>query len=258
MSSAIAGYIAAAIFVPLFFRLLGKLVPPASKEEQAPLAPEETRKYGRLYARWTFIFIALTAALAYPLYLLLVPLSGLLAPSGNPAFELVAMPVSWAIVAMFGGMLVSATCMELYVRRALGLNYGKYVRFQDEKHKYNTLKVLPWIYGSLLAIVLFGTVTAASVFVHVYPDRVVRKGVFDLMANELQFRDIETIRTAPLLIAPNGNRVQRREFEIVFSGDVVWTTRWSPQDLSEDKKWEIARYISKHSGVEISELEVLE
>ena len=203
------------------------------------------------------MFVLLTVVLAYPLYVLMVPLSGTLTPSGNPAFELVAMPVSWAIVALFAGMLVSATCMELYVRRTLGLDYPKYVQFQDEKHKYDTGKVLPWVYGAMVTIVLFGTVTAASVFAHVYPDRLVQKGVLDVVENELQFQDIQTIRTAPILIAPNGNRVQRREFEIEFSGDEVWTTRWSPQDLSDDEKWEIAGYISTHSGVDITELEVL-
>jgi len=44
MSSALTGYIAAAIFVPLFFRLLGKLIPPTSKEERSPLTAEETKK----------------------------------------------------------------------------------------------------------------------------------------------------------------------------------------------------------------------
>lgn len=258
MSSGWIGGLAAAVLVPLVQRLIARLVPPTQVAGQAPLTDEERQKYASQYGLWLTLTLVGAAPSAVLLYFVFRLLSGALAPGGDAHFEMVTMPVYWILVAIFAGLLCSNLVCEMAARRQLGSDYGKFVQYQNEKLKFDSAKVNAWAYAVFSVIVAFATWRGASAFVHVHEDRLVVASLLALSPEELPFAELRVIKTSAIFIAPNGKPVRRRDFEYEFTGGREWTTRWSPAELSEPEKWEIARFISEKSGVTITELPKLE
>ena len=85
-------------------------------------------------------------------------------------------------------------------------------------------------------------------------DEVIVKRLFAVSKDKLKYSDVSHIVTAPSLTAPNGNVVNRREYVIRFASGTSWTTNLAPTDLTLDQKLHIAQFVSRRSGVPITEV----
>lgn len=260
MNSAIAGYIGAAIGVPLIFFLLRKGFPSLSVYEPSFRSLDDLRNE---FAKWEFfigiIFIIFAGLSGYLWWLLFVKIEMLSAHRFENAIFVIASSGSiWAFPAMAAGMGSGAILADYVLKLLLKERYKDYSSYQNLKYKINT-EALGKPFLSFLGIATFLIIFLLMNWYTIFmPGEVKVNRFWSLSEEKYQYKDITRIVTAPLMTAPNGSIVNRREYVIIFNNGKKWTTNLAPRDLTLEQKNEIAQFISKASQIPISEVKILE
>ncbi len=253
------GAMAAAVGVPITMRALARLFPARPAPRETALTLDELRAR---YQGWELGlgFGALVGAIpfAFLFWLVLCALAAAHAKLLPPA-ELVwsAAPFLWSIPAMFLGLVVMFPVGGLLARRLLRDRYDEYLAYQQLKSGMDAAKVAR-ILGTVVSL-------AAAVFVFLGLDWSVRADREALTLNTFlsigdvrhPWADVRAIRTAPSFIAPNGNRVSRREYVVRFADGRSWSTDGELSDASPAEKQRLAALVAERSGVAIEEVRVL-
>lgn len=259
MNSAAIGAMAAAIAVPIVMAFLAKAFPAKTKApSDASLESLKPR-----YAKWelglTFLYIALwapvTAAIWVPLQKAADWNAQLLAPAD---YRVTPEPAFWFIPAFFLALVVAAIPATWIAKRLLGSKFNEYETYLQLKHRLDYARVnrlACWVVGWLVAIAV---ALGLNWYVVIRSDALVVNSLIGLTEIVYPFSDVQTIQTAPQLIAPNGNVVQRREFLVTFGSGGTWSTNALPTKLSESEKRSMVQFISDRSGTAIEEIDVFD
>ncbi len=189
------------------------------------------------------------------------------ASRGNGGTDLILLPsIYWYMFpAIFGAMGISILAHAAATRKLLrgkGTDgddeYALYVRLQNLKSNYragNTSRILSGVLliSSLAMLVLF-----ADNYTRIGKSEITLNPFFSLGETRHTYRDIERIVTAPRLLAPNGNTVERRVYLIRFRGGDKWNSDNAPGEYSDAELAQIVGGIAKKSGVTVTEQEIFQ
>jgi len=240
-------------------RALARLFPASPAPRETALTLDELRSR---YKSWELGlgFAALLGAIpfAFLFWLALRAVAAAHAALAPPA-ELVwvTAPYFWSIPAMFLGLVVMFPVGGLLARRLLADRHAEYVAYQQLKSRMDVEKVAR-ILGTVVSL-------AAAVFVLLGLDWSVHADREGLALNRFlsvgeerhAWADVRAIRTAPALVAPNGNRVARREYVVGFADGRSWSTNGDLSDASPAEKRRLAELVAERSGVAIEEVGIL-
>jgi hypothetical protein len=261
MNSAQIGAIAASISVPIVMVLLAKAFPakvldPASaKSDLAALTPK--------YRKWEIAFSVCYIVAWIPCTLLIwVVFLGLArwhsSLLSDADFKLTTDPVFYLLPAFFLTLIVSVKPIVWIAKSVLQSRYLEYETYTCLKTKFDSSRVGPllnWGVGTACGIAVF---IALNWYVLIRQDALIIHGALAVQEDRYSYADVRTIRTAPALIAPNGNTVYRREFVATFANGRILSTSTLLSELTESRKRALMQLISARSNIPIQEIAVFQ
>lgn len=252
------GAIAAAIAVPLTMRALARLFP-AKTTPAVGISPEDLLAR---YRKWELGFALAMLVVVVPVgFLLWFGLRALgsahasLLPSAE--IQWVTGRYYWAIPALFLAITLMLPLFTWVARRLLGERYAEYMAYQQLRSGMDVVRVANMLCTSVAIASAVFIFLGLDWSVRVEPDGLVVNRYLGVGEERYAFADVRAIRTAPALIAPNGNRVPRREFVVVLDGGRSWSTNNVLSDTSLQEKQRLAAILCERSGVRVEEVEVL-
>lgn len=260
LDSGSVGAIAAAVAVPIVMAGLARLLPARPpKAEVAALTLDELRAR---YRSWELGLGLGGLAAAVPIglaaWLALRGLSAWHARLLGPADVLwVAEPYYWSVPAILLGIAWTLPVTDLVARRLLGARYGEYQAYAEAKTGIDQARLARWLLG--------GTTALCAAFVLLGLDWSVRADAGGLALDRYlsvgverhAWAEVRSVRTAPALIAPNGNRVRRREWVVRFADGRTWSTSNLLASPPEAEKRRLIELVVARSGAPVEEVEVL-
>ena len=257
MGAAQLGALAASIAVPIALALLARLLPASTTDSAGPTLEELRPKYKKWDEGLTVLFLVLCAPITLALARGLQWLSARHAELLPPAeIILTAMPAYWYLPALFLSLLCALQIVTWMSILLLKDRYKELERYATLKSGTNLAK------ATRLVVVAIALPSAVAIFlglnwyVLVTEDELVVNRLLSVSEDRYPIKRIESIRTAPRLIAPNGNVVHRREYVVRFPNGGFWSTDWSPANLDDEAKRMIIGSLSRKSGVPIREVDV--
>ncbi len=166
----------------------------------------------------------------------------------------------WFMPAFIAGTLLSHTPSMLVGRRIMGSRWHELEQYEKLRLKLFQHPGLNRIVRLLMKILIGGAALFIFLFMDWYvlvtPEQFVVNEISSMRETRHPLSSIQKIQTAPKLIAPNGNLVKRREYQITFSDNYTWTTNFSPKDLDKGEKQSFLKQVSEWSGKPIEEIKV--
>lgn len=174
----------------------------------------------------------------------------------NAIYAIYAKDYIWVFPAMTAGTAMSYYIVNKMPRIILKNKYESYVAYQKEKHSIGNIieKSIILILVAITFIFLFLSLNWYTIF---QDNQIVYNPLFSLIEKKYDYTDISIIKTAPFLYAPNGNKVERREYVVQFNNGDKWTTDFLPTDMNVEQKKEIIKFVSKCSKTPINEVDIL-
>ncbi len=256
---AFLGAAAAAVGVPLVLALFARLFPTKPSPASGRSAEYLTKEYAKWERRAGFLYLAIAVPLGLLWWVLLIHLGSWVDRRLPEAeYTMTVGGLYWMLPAMALALVSAARPADLLLRRVLGDRYAEFMEYQTVKYRFDAARVNRLVFGGCAlgcAVFIF---LGFDFYVLVQSDRLIVNGYFSLAERVRPFDTITDIKTAPKLIAPNGNTVHRREFVITFRSPDTWSTNYLPDRFPNERKPEVVEYISRVSGVPIREVEVLQ
>ncbi|HSM92951.1 MAG TPA: hypothetical protein VLT47_08670 [Anaeromyxobacteraceae bacterium] len=258
LDSGAAGAIAAAVAVPIVMKGLSRLFPPKDVPETVRSLEELEARYRRWELGLGFGPLLAAVPLGFALWAALRALAAAharLLPDAEVRWETGA--YYWAIPAIFLALVLAGNLSTFAARLLLRDRYPEYLAYQQFKHGMDLLRVGRWLTtGVALACAVF-VFMGLDWSVRLEQDALVVNGYLSVGDERHPLAGIRAIRTAPVLVAPNGNLVSRREWVVRFADDRTWTTNNSLAEASEAEKRRLVTLLAERSGVRIEEARVL-
>jgi hypothetical protein len=258
MEAALVGGLAALIGVPIVMAMLGRLYPVTGAADETRSLEELRREFLRwdLAARALLLLVA--PATGYVWWRVFVNLGSAVERSyPEAAFTFPPTPIAWALPALFAGIVSSGPVITSSMKLILGERYPRFLSYQDSIYRMNTQAMNRPFYIGSVSMIAIGVFIIANWYTYVTDTHLVANPFFGFSEQSHRLSDLTQIRTAPTLIAPNGNRVQRREYVLKFADGGHWTTKWNPSESSADVIQALISHVSSKGGVPPTELEYL-
>jgi hypothetical protein len=248
-----------AVAVPLAMKALARFFPDRAPPVATAASLEELQaRYGKWDAIVFLVAAAACAPLGWLLWLALRGLAAAIAALLPPAeFLWVVGPPYWGLPAAllaFGLLFPVASWVE---RRLLGERLAEYRVYQRLKTRMDVARV-GRLFGTVLAL-------AAAVAILLGLDCSVQLRADELVINRYlglgevrhPMHEVVAIRTAPALVAPNGNLVARREYVVRFADGTSWSTNGLLAEVTPEERRRFAERLAELSGAPVEEVEVL-
>lgn len=145
---------------------------------------------------------------------------------------------------------MATMALFVFIRYHLNDTSDEFWALYDNLYKFRAsiiLRVLAVVLG-ILGIVLIRLGDNAEF--KVYSEKIEVSRLFEMSSKEYPMNQVKEINHRLTLIAPNGNKVNKPHYEIVFKDGYSWSTIL---DIREPKKSDDEAFlnISKNSGVKI-------
>jgi hypothetical protein len=245
--------IALSIVLAAFYRFL-----PLGGRRADPALAELESRFGKWERRGVLLWLGLVAPLAAGFWGLCVWVARPAQPAGDVYLVSEPSAVLYAVLSFFLALPASAILTEAALKAKLGDELEAFMRFQEIKWGFRGDRLGRVVYAVFGLACLSLIVAILDWRVVFERDRMRVDPFFVAKERALKYEDIVAIRTAPRFVAPIGNRVEERVYAVEFADGEVWTTRDLPQGLNDERKRELARFLSERSGAPIEEFEVLE
>jgi hypothetical protein len=258
VSTEAVGAVLIAICLPLVMAGLAKLFParPATTVSTLPL--EDLRAH---YASWEtglgLSGLAACAPVGYARWLGLRALSAAHARLTPPA-EVVwfAQPLYWIVPSGLLAFSLAFYLSDWAGRRFLRERYPEYLDYLQLKTKMDMGRVSSLLKNGALVASAVSIFLGLAWSLRLESDGLVFHRYFSLRDERFAVSDIQSIRTAPALIAPSGGLVVRREYVLQFADGRRWTTNDLLADPSEMEKRKLVALLALRSGVPVQEVAV--
>ncbi len=173
-------------------------------------------------------------------------------------FVLTPDSVIWGLPALFMGIVSAGLLIDVLYRGILKSRYPDWLAYQKSRYGFDVLTLSKWVY----IIILITSVISVGLILDWYAvfekENIVINRFFALSEDRYFYGDIQEIKTAPRLIAPNGQQVIRREYVLRFSDGSVWSTNGTPSDLQPNEKRTLIGFVEAQSGSPVQEVELLQ
>jgi hypothetical protein len=246
----------------LIWKLLQRLFPLAEAQDPRALPETTLSVYRSMSKKSALIYMPLAAISAAGWWFVLSTLHQAIGATWYPVGPgdqlIVQGAVYWMLPALLLGSITPAPPIEWFQARTLGRDYAGYQRYEAERYGVDSAKLTPYVLWGLLAVCLIFSLLGWNHFVVVKSDRLAMSGYFNPLSRVREFASITRIKTAGIVIAPNGNRVERREYVIHFASGDKWSTNNAPTGLTAFQKAPLMARISAASGIPIDEVDALD
>ncbi|HET9553447.1 MAG TPA: hypothetical protein VFP50_10810 [Anaeromyxobacteraceae bacterium] len=253
-----AGAVAAAVLVPVVMRGLARLFPDRAPETTVASLEELRARYQRWELGLGFGVLAACAPVGYLLWLALRGVAAVHAALLPPAeLRWLTAPYYWAVPAVLLAIALTIPLSGVLERRLLGARHGEYLAYQRLRTGMDVARVgrlMGGLFGLLCAVVIF---LGLDWGVELRPDGLVVNSYLGVGEARYAYGEIVALRTAPALIAPNGNLVHRREYVVELTGGRRWSTNDVLSETSDDEKRDLVERLAARSGARLEEVEVL-
>lgn len=201
------------------------------------------RIYVLLYFSW-FVLGGIFAFIEYQLN------KSLLKSSQDYVFNLYPDNTFWIGISVVFGFSVSLVLCFAFIEIIL--------KEKAQSFWVNYNKVYPFNAKILLKILLFLlTISGIAIsqlahrsFFRTYKEKIEMSRLFEWEKHEFTMDDIMELNHFQTLIAPNGKRIHKPHYEIIFKDSTIWKTTFDIREPSQndDRYFE---FISKQSGIAI-------
>ena len=159
---------------------------------------------------------------------------------------------------VFLALLISVTPVTWIAKRLLKSRYQEYEAYNRLKTKFDISRVnrlFYWGFGVGCGVAVF---VALNWYVLIRQEALIVHRALAVQEDRYSYADVRIIRTAPALIAPNGNTVYRREFVVTFANGRILSTSSRLSELTESRKRALMQLISARSNIPIQGTAVFE
>lgn len=260
LDSGSIGAIAAAVAVPITMAGLARLLParPPPAEVTVLTLDELRARYRALEVGLGLGGLAGAVPLGLAAWLALREVSAWHARLLGPAEVLwVAEPYYWSIPAILLGIAGTLPVTELVARWRLGDRYGEYLAYIEAKTGIDQARLARWLVRGTTALCAAFVLLGLDWSVRADADGLALNRYFSVGVERHAWSEVSAIRTAPALIAPNGNRVRRREWILRFTDGRSWSTNNLLASPPEAEKRRLVELVAARSGAPVEEVEVL-
>jgi len=257
MNSAQIGALAASIGVPIVVAIFARVFPARTISSSGATLDDLRPQYEKWERRLGLLYLASCVPISLALWPCLRWLSSWHAALLPPAdLTMTATPVYWLLVAMLLSMVCAAPVPTWAARRLLKDRYNEFERYEALKYRFDEAKVTGFLVSFVGVSSSIAIFLGLNWYVQITREEVIVKPLFSVHEQRHAVTEIESIRTAPKFVAPNGNVVLRREYTVAFVGGRALTTRWLPSDPDDEGKRRLITDLSAKSGVPIREVEI--
>jgi hypothetical protein len=249
VSPSVIGAVSAAIVVPIFMGLVGKVktLQPVKKTEK------DFDQLAKEYSKWEmfalvplFIFTPAIGFLIW--YFLDLASRSILSSLGENIFLFPPTTAVWALPAIFMSIFLAAIPMHYLYLGLLGKQrYSEYTEYGNLKHSMDSWKVLRYMAYVCIPICIAFSGLALDSYIRVTEDTFVSNDLLSLGERAHNFDEIESIELTKSFKAPNGNIVRRSYYAIEFKDGYIYDFDNSLSELGFEEQREIISYITKGS-----------
>ncbi len=249
--------LAAAVAVPVVLRSLARPRPARAATEDEGRLAALSAQYASWELRLGLLTIPLAVAAAWLLWLGLRGVAALHAASLPRAeFTWVAHPLYWVSPAICLAFVVLVPISELTERLTLRERRAAYLEFQQLRYRMD-LSRAGRVLGAAMAILAGALIFLGLDWsVRLGPDGLAVNRYFGVVEERHPYSEVVSIRTAPALVAPNGNLVARREWVVAFADGRTWSTNGLLSEPPEGEKRRFVDRLAARGGVPVTEIEV--
>jgi hypothetical protein len=244
-----------AVTTTVVFAIVPVIFPkPVLDISEGPITDDERAAFCRYNYRIILPAILTVLLLMYAWFLALKAVAALF-DHRNPGtkFLLQASPVTWAIPAMFLGIVSLPILLQWFSRSVLGGCYGRYQQYCNEREGFNDARFCGW----LAALVVIAASVFFGVFVTVFA-RFSEAGIelgrpLSMRSVFYEYTRVRSIEHEMTNRAPNGKLVWKPHYVIRFDDGESWSTLEGFRDPEPDLEKQIAQFISAKCGQSIVE-----
>jgi hypothetical protein len=172
-------------------------------------------------------------------------------------FTLVQSAFYWLLPALLLGFIAAAKLVDLIAAWLFGVEQLKgYREFEEVRYQIGPGAGMFMAIALPILCIMF-VALGLNHFVLVQEDRMVISGWINKTTRTLPYDSLVSIKTAPILIAPIGSEVTRREYVLQFKNGQRWNTANAPMSLTHREKSRMIAFISQASGIPVTEVPVL-
>lgn len=168
------------------------------------------------------------------------------------------MDIYWWLPAMFLGMMLSLPVLNAIPKRFMRKPYDllEYEMYQARWAGFKTGRMTKIVFTGTSFLCAGAIVLGLTASVALQGDEFIVHPFFSLGETRHSLNDIKEIRTSAFFTAPNGDKVARREYLVVFKPTGSWTTNNLVADLTEEQKAAFIKILSERSGKPIVEVPI--
>lgn len=237
-----------------------KRVAPAQSADDVDLDSDEAKKrFRKLDGRSNGIFLLLTIVFGVAIYFVLKLISQWRFSMLPPA--IMSFPIggfAFVVPAMFAGTGVAAMAFGPLHHRRWPEDAKWYSLYLSNKRYGCDYDRLCFNLGvAVLVLALAAVPECLNTYVQVRDDSFVVHPFFGLREHVYAATDVDSIKTAPKFVAPNGRVRYDRDYVVYFKNGDKWEARDLPSDSPYDER-RVVEWLSEKSGVPITEISVFQ
>ena len=249
----IIGAISAAIAVPIFMALIGRVKSFQPEKKTGKDFDElcaEYSKWERLGLVLLFIFSPL---IGFSIWFTLDFSSSLITDSlEDSVFIFSPTTAVWALPAIFLSIFLSVIPLHFIFLKLLGnKRYAEYTEYGNLKHGMDSWKVLKYMAYLFIPICLFFSALALDSYIRITNTTFIVNNLLSIGEREYRFEEIRSIELTKSFKAPNGNIVRRSYYTVNFIDGNTHEFDNSLNELNFDQQQKIVSFIIDRVDVEM-------
>jgi hypothetical protein len=245
--------------VMLLLRYVKRVAPAPSPEGIDIESDEANKRFRLLDGRANGIFLLLTIVFGVAIYFALKLISQWRFSALPPA--IMSFPITniaLMIPAMFGGMGLAAMVFGPVNRSYRPQDAAWYSLYLSNRRYGCDYDRLCFYLGAVVLVLASASVPALlNTYVQVRNDALVVHPFLGMSERIYALTDIDSIKTAPKFIAPNGRVRYDRDYVVYFKNGDKWEARDMPSGDAYDQQ-RVVEWLSQQSGVPIKEIPIFQ
>jgi hypothetical protein len=210
-----------ALSVPLgvvaVFLLFRAFFPRKASGSEAPPSPEEKKRFHRIHLLSTLSLPMVTLALLYPLALVFSRLR--LGIDAGPDLVFAGLPgvLEWGVACLLASVGLSLLLVERIEAMVLKQELARFRAFQSGAYGFDSVKVRSFLRTAFLVSGVSALALMLDFRLVVRKDKVLVDPFLSLTEEAYPLSQVDSVLTAPKVVAPNGKEIEAREYVLKMS-----------------------------------------